>query len=98
MASNSIALFSRAKRPKGLFTSGIRACGIATPPPIPVDPNSSRLRISAVIFAASTLRTDAARRQRSSNNLVLFEAFRPREWRGLQFAREVSGIHKRVQE
>src|SRR5262249_28275750 len=54
----------------------MRACGIATPPPVPVDPNSSRLRISAEICSGAKSRALAARRASSCNKRVLWDARR----------------------
>src|SRR5258708_26361720 len=52
----------------------MRAWGIATPPPVPVDPSSSRLRISAEIGSGAKPRLWAARRASSCNNRVLSDA------------------------
>ena len=61
IASNSIGRLSRTSNPKGFFTSRKRACGMATPPPIPVEPSSSRLLISLTTTPAGSFRVDAAR-------------------------------------
>src|SRR6476646_5598838 len=52
----------------------MRACGIATPPPVPVDPNSSRLRISAAIRSGGKSRLAAARRDSSCSKRALSDA------------------------
>src|SRR4029450_789719 len=49
----------------------MRACGSATPPPVPVDPNSSRLRISAAIRSGAKSSVAAARRASSRNQRAL---------------------------
>src|SRR5262245_11982395 len=52
----------------------MRAWGIATPPPVPVDPSSSRLRISAEIRSGAKSRAVAARRASCCNKRVLSDA------------------------
>src|SRR5262252_4523880 len=71
IASKSMACLRRTSVPNGFFKPGIRACGIATPPPVPVDPRPSRLSNSKEIRPASKLRAEAARAANSCSKRVL---------------------------
>jgi hypothetical protein len=60
--------------PKDLLRPGIRACGIATPEPTPVDPSCSRLMISVEIRDGSTATSNAARVESSLRSTTLSDA------------------------
>src|SRR5665213_3138555 len=70
-ASKSIGFLRRARRPNGLLRSRKRACGIATPLPIPVDPSSSRFRTASATRSGASCRLAAARRESSSSSWTL---------------------------
>jgi len=57
--AKSSGFSKRATMPNGLLRPGIRECGIATPEPTPVDPSSSRFRISAETTCGSSATSPA---------------------------------------
>src|SRR5665213_2439071 len=73
-ASKSIGFFRRARRPNGFLRSRKRACGIATPLPIPVDPSSSRFRTAFATRSGASRRLAAARRESSPSSWTLSSA------------------------
>src|SRR5262249_12620943 len=65
MASNSVALASRASSANGFLTPASRACGSAMPPPVPVDPSASRW--SSALDTVSGARSSLAAASRASS-------------------------------
>ena len=74
-AAKSICSLRRTRMTKGAWISGSR-CGIAAPPPIPVDPSSSRLTSSAKIRSGCRSRRAPALAANFSNRSAPSKALR----------------------